>query len=236
MASLPAYDVNEFPGPKEAWMNRAIEAGYEPGSTFKIVAAAAARERNRVGFSELFDCSAGSIRVGGTTITDHEREQHPELPPGPHQVVQRRHGPLRPAAQHPGVLRDDQGLRLRDQDRHRPAGRGRRPRPSARGQWNKKNSLPHVAIGYEVRVTAIQTLTSMNVFATGGLRVRPHLVKGGGMPAEDGDGRRARHQREDRGRSRRARLQPRRRGGHGQGEPARRVRRRGEDGDGPEVG
>ncbi len=54
-------------------MNRAIQASYEPGSTFKIVTAAAARERNRVGFSEFFDCSAGSIRVGGTTITDHER-------------------------------------------------------------------------------------------------------------------------------------------------------------------
>ena len=73
LANWPAYDVNDFPGPKEAWMNRAVQASYEPGSTFKIVTAAAARERNRVGFSELFDCSAGSIRVGGTTITDHER-------------------------------------------------------------------------------------------------------------------------------------------------------------------
>ena len=54
-------------------MNRAVQASYEPGSTFKIVTAAAVRERNRVGFSELFDCSAGFIRVGGTTITDHER-------------------------------------------------------------------------------------------------------------------------------------------------------------------
>lgn len=73
LASFPAYDVNDFPGPKDAWMNRAVQLSYEPGSTFKIVTAAAARERNRVGFGEVFDCSAGSITIGGTTIRDHER-------------------------------------------------------------------------------------------------------------------------------------------------------------------
>jgi len=56
-------------------MNRAIGASYEPGSVFKIITAAAALERGRVGFSELFDCSAGFIRVGGTVITDHDRER-----------------------------------------------------------------------------------------------------------------------------------------------------------------
>jgi cell division protein FtsI/penicillin-binding protein 2 len=73
LANRPAYDVNDYPYPPDAARNRAVQASYEPGSTFKIVAAAAARERNRVGYSELFDCSAGFIRVGGTTITDHER-------------------------------------------------------------------------------------------------------------------------------------------------------------------
>jgi cell division protein FtsI (penicillin-binding protein 3) len=51
----------------------------------------------------------------------------------------------------------------------------------------QKSSLSHVAIGYEVRATALQTLVSMNVFATGGLRVRPLVVKTDGDPgAPDG--------------------------------------------------
>jgi cell division protein FtsI (penicillin-binding protein 3) len=187
MASWPAYDVNDYPGPDEARMNRAIEAGYEPGSTFKIVAAAAVRERDRVGFSELFDCSAGSIRIGGTTITDHEREQVLSFP----QVLIK--------SSNVGTVLFAQRLSIAEcfetikafgfgakTGIDLPAEASGLIRPPA--AWNKKNSQPHVVIGYEVRVTAIQTLISMNVFATGGLRVRPRLVKGGGAPAEDGDG------------------------------------------------
>jgi cell division protein FtsI/penicillin-binding protein 2 len=187
MASWPAYDVNDYPGPDEARMNRAIEAGYEPGSTFKIVAAAAVRERDRVGFSELFDCSAGSIRIGGTTITDHEREQVLSFP----QVLIK--------SSNVGTVLFAQRLSIAEcfetikafgfgakTGIDLPAEAAGLIRPPA--AWNKKNSQPHVVIGYEVRVTAIQTLISMNVFATGGLRVRPRLVKGGGAPAEDGDG------------------------------------------------
>ncbi len=186
MASLPDYDVNDFPVSGEARMNRAIEAGYEPGSTFKLVTAAAARERNRVGFSELFDCSAGSIRVGGTTITDHKREYILSFP----QVLIR--------SSNVGTVLFAQRLSIPEYFETIKAfgfgsktgidlpaeARGRVAPPE---EWNKKNTLPHVAIGYEVRVTAIQTLISMNIYATGGLRVRPHLVKGGGMAAEDAD-------------------------------------------------
>lgn len=181
LASWPPYDVNKFPGPEEAWLNRAVQASYEPGSTFKIVTAAAARERNRVGFSELFDCSAGSIRVGGTTITDHERvgilsfaqviihssnvgtalfAQRLSIPEF-HQTIKAFGFGAKTGIDLPGEV-------------------GGYLRPAA--EWNKKNSLAHIAIGYEVMVTAIQTLRSMNVYATRGLLVHPHLVKDAGMP------------------------------------------------------
>ncbi|RPI97635.1 MAG: penicillin-binding protein 2 [Candidatus Aminicenantes bacterium] len=187
MASLPAYDVKDFPVTGEVRMNRAIEAGYEPGSTFKLVTAAAARERNRVGFSELFDCSAGSIRVGGTTITDHEREHILSFP----QVLIR--------SSNVGTVLFAQRLTIPEfHETIKAFGFGAKTGielpAEAKGsvkppeEWNKKNSLPHFAIGYEVRVTAIQTLTSMNVYAMGGLRVRPHVVKSGGASAEDADG------------------------------------------------
>ena len=192
MASWPAYDVNEFPGPEKAWMNRPVQASYEPGSTFKIVTAAAVRERNRVGFSELFDCSAGFIRVGGTVITDHDRVG---LLSFPKVLIESSNvGTVLFALRLSiGELYETikafrfgtrTGIDLPRED----SGRVRPP-----DEWNRKSSLPHIAIGYEVMVTAVQMLRAMNAFATGGLLVRPHVVNDGGMPGadpvrQDGDG------------------------------------------------
>jgi cell division protein FtsI (penicillin-binding protein 3) len=175
LASVPATDLNRYPGPKPNWLNRAIGASYEPGSTFKIITAAAARERGRVGYSELFDCSAGFIRVGGTTITDHKREHVLSFP----QVLIK--------SSNVGTVQFAQ--RLSDAEfleTIEAFGIGRRTGielPAEEpglvypvGQW-KKSSLPHVAIGYEVMVTPLQMLRAMNVFATGGLLIRPRVVK-----------------------------------------------------------
>ena len=182
MASLPAYDVNRFPGPKEAWLNRAVSATYEPGSTFKIVTAAAARERNRVGFSELFDCSAGFIRVGGTTITDHERENVLSFPQvlikssnvGTVLFAQRISIPEFHETIKAFGLGARTGIDL-------PAEEPGKVRPP--GEWNRNNSLAHVAIGYEISVTPLQMLQAMNVFAIGGQLVPPRIVRDDGAPA-----------------------------------------------------
>ena len=235
LASWPAYDVNEFPGPKEAWMNRAVQAAYEPGSTFKIVTAAAARERDRVNYSEVFDCSAGSIRIGGTTITDHERVGVLSFPDviihssnvGTVQFAQR----LSIAEYHETIKAFEFGTRTGIDLPREASGKVHPPE-----EWNKKNSLPHVAIGYEVMVTAIQTLRAMNVFATGGLLVRPHVVK---TRRTGPRGRRRSvpgHQREDRARARRPRFFQGRRGRDGQALQPGRLRRRGQDRNGPKMG
>jgi cell division protein FtsI (penicillin-binding protein 3) len=191
LASWPTHDINDYPGPEGTQTNRAVQIAYEPGSTFKIVAAAAARERNRVGYSELFDCSAGFIRVGGTTITDHERENVLSFPQvlihssnvGTVQFALRLSIPeLYETARGFGFGLKT-GIELPGESR------GRLYPPDL---WNKNNSLPHVAIGYEVLVTAVQTLRAMNAFATGGILVRPHVVKDDGTPGvrpvEDSDG------------------------------------------------
>lgn len=188
LASFPAYDVNDFPGPKDAWMNRAVQLSYEPGSTFKIVTAAAARERNRVGFGEVFDCSAGSITIGGTTIRDHERVGVLSFP----QVLIH--------SSNVGTVMFALRLSIEEFYETIKAFRfGTKTGIDLPGEasgkvfpvkeWNKKTSLPHVAIGYEIMVTPLQILRAMNVYATGGLLVRPHIVKDGGgqVSAPDAD-------------------------------------------------
>jgi len=72
LANYPNYDPNEFPPPEEQMVNRAIQHTYEPGSTAKIVTAAAARELAGISPATYYDCSQGYIAFGGTTVRDHE--------------------------------------------------------------------------------------------------------------------------------------------------------------------
>jgi len=187
LASLPSYDVNDYPGPKNAWMNRAVQLSYEPGSTFKIVTAAAVRERNRVGFTDLFDCTAGSITIGGLTIRDHER------------VGVLSFSKVLTKSSNVGTVLFAQKLTIAEYyDTIKAFRFGTKtgidlPREDSGivyppKDWNKKTSLPHVAIGYEVMATPLQILVAMNVFATGGLLVRPRVVRQGPETAEDGEG------------------------------------------------
>jgi cell division protein FtsI/penicillin-binding protein 2 len=182
MASWPAYDVNQYPGPKDAWMNRPVQASYEPGSTFKIVTAAAVRERDRVGFSQLFDCSAGSITIGGLTIRDHERFGVLSFSKvlikssnvGTVQFAQTISIGEFSATIQAFRFGTKTGIDL-------PAEAPGLVRPAS--AWNKKVSLPHIAIGYEIMATPLQIMQAMNVYATGGLLVRPHVVRDGAAPA-----------------------------------------------------
>ncbi|HEV3455359.1 MAG TPA: penicillin-binding transpeptidase domain-containing protein [Thermoanaerobaculia bacterium] len=74
MASFPAFDPNEFERyPAGSWRNRTIMDAYEPGSTFKIITAAAALESGLVHADDPFDCGMGSIVLYGITIRDHKR-------------------------------------------------------------------------------------------------------------------------------------------------------------------
>jgi cell division protein FtsI (penicillin-binding protein 3) len=72
MASVPDFDPNEFNrASKESWRNRAVTDVYEPGSTFKVITAAAALEANLVDPTDVFDCENGGVVVAGKRIDDH---------------------------------------------------------------------------------------------------------------------------------------------------------------------
>jgi cell division protein FtsI/penicillin-binding protein 2 len=73
IASLPSFDPNRFGSyaPKR-WRNRVVQDAYEPGSTFKLVTAAAALESNVVDPMDVIDCEMGAITLGRTRIRDHK--------------------------------------------------------------------------------------------------------------------------------------------------------------------
>jgi cell division protein FtsI (penicillin-binding protein 3) len=71
LASAPSFNPNAFGSATSSQRrNRAVQDVYEPGSTFKIVTAAAALEEDAVEADEVFDVSAGFIRIGRNRIRD----------------------------------------------------------------------------------------------------------------------------------------------------------------------
>ncbi len=73
MASYPTFNPNEFRNYRETERNNhAIMDGYEPGSTFKIVTAAAALDSGLVKADDVFDCEMGGITLFGIHIRDHK--------------------------------------------------------------------------------------------------------------------------------------------------------------------
>lgn len=72
LANLPNYDPNRYwKYPAGALRDRAVMDAYEPGSTFKLVTAAAAIESGKVTTSSLFPLR-DTLQVGGHTIHNAE--------------------------------------------------------------------------------------------------------------------------------------------------------------------
>jgi cell division protein FtsI (penicillin-binding protein 3) len=179
IANRPVYDPNDYPPvvPGDG-VNRAIQHTFEPGSTFKIITAAAARELGRVGLGETYDCREGSISVGGSLVRDHKRLgilSFPEVfiessnvgaimiaqeigEQNLYHMIKAFHFGERTGIDLPG---EEYGIC--------------RPLSS----W-KKSSL-RIAIGYEISVTAVQVLRAMNVFATRGRLIRPSISLSAGV-------------------------------------------------------
>ncbi len=173
LACVPTYSPLAYDPKTDAGRNQAIARIFEPGSTFKIVTAAAARTSGRVGYGEIFDCRKGSIMVGGSAVRDHK-------PLGilsfPGVFIESSNVGAIMIAQEVGA----RGL----YDMVKSFGFGVKTGIDLPGEeegvvhplstW--RASSFRVAIGYEVSVTALQILRAMNVYATGGRLVRPRIT------------------------------------------------------------
>lgn len=82
LASQPTFDPNRLAGritfadydeveKSGAWLNRATQGLYPPGSTFKIITAIAGMRRKVVDWDDILECGA-SYRVGDRDFPEHE--------------------------------------------------------------------------------------------------------------------------------------------------------------------
>jgi membrane peptidoglycan carboxypeptidase len=164
---------------------------YEPGSTFKIVGAAAALEEGVTTEDERIDCGRGSIRVADRLIRDHRTFDVLTF----REVVEN--------SSNVGMIRIGQRLgkeRLSSWVRafgfgeptgvELPAESRGILKPSER--WGPV-TLASISFGQEISVTPLQMIAAVNVLANGGYLMRPRLLLGtvspdgsveGGAPAE----------------------------------------------------
>lgn len=172
MACYPAYDPNFFPPPEDLRPNRAIQHTYEPGSTVKIVTAAAARELAGIDWNTYLDCSQGYLVFGGTIVRDHVRMGVLSFPDV---IIQ---------SSNVGAIKIAERIGAENIYRMFKAFRfGEKTGIDLPGEeagifhplekW-RKSSL-RVAIGYEISATPLQVLRAINVFATGGYLVKPKV-------------------------------------------------------------
>lgn len=184
MASFPSFNPNRYGDyPAGHWRNRAVTDVYEPGSTFKIVAAAAALEENVANEDERIDCGGGRIRVASRVIRDSRYfdvltfrevvEKSSNV--GMIRIGQRLGKERLEAYIHAFGFGALSGIELPGESRGIL-------RPS--DAWGPV-TLASISFGQEIGVTPLQMVTAANVIATSGYLMRPRLLLGFG--GADGD-------------------------------------------------
>lgn len=178
MASVPTFDPNRFRDfPEGSWRNRPVQDLYEPGSTFKVITAAAALEEGIVTPSQVIDCGNGSIEIAKTRIGEHGDAQWDYLT----------FEDVMANSSNVGTIRV--GLELHERRFYkyiRSFGFGERTGVQLPGEspgilrapekWSQLSNAI-ISIGQEVGTTPLQIITALSAIANGGLLVQPRIVQ-----------------------------------------------------------
>jgi cell division protein FtsI (penicillin-binding protein 3) len=177
MAIRPTFNPNAVVDPRmrEHWRNRAVSDPFEPGSTFKVILAAAALEEGVVTPDSRLYAENGAITIARTTIHDWKKYgwlTFSEVLQNSSNVGSIKVGLALGAERYHrymsafgfGALT---GVGLAGESR----GLLREPR-----RWSAL-SLPTMSIGQEVSVTALQMVSAFSAIANGGTLMRPRLVR-----------------------------------------------------------
>ena len=176
LASRPGFDPNDYSDAREeSRKNRAVSDYYEPGSTFKVVTAAAALDAGRVRPNEVIWCENGSIVVG------KHRFKEDRLPYGNLTFTE-----VLAKSSNVGAIKV--GARLGGQeflDYIRAFGFGRKSGIELPGEspgmlrevadWSGL-SQASIAMGQEIGATPLQLAAALATVANDGVYVKPFVV------------------------------------------------------------
>ena len=174
-ALYPTFDPNHFRqlSPKD-WRNWAVADAYEPGSTLKVVVAAAALEEKIMEPDTLLYGGDGQMPVAGTIVHDHGKSGWMTFTDA---IAH---------SSNVGVIKVALQLGSSRMLKYLKAfGFGEKTGIDLSGEsvgilreldeWSGR-SLSSLAIGQEIAVTPIQMVTAMSVVANGGWLMTPYVV------------------------------------------------------------
>jgi cell division protein FtsI/penicillin-binding protein 2 len=176
LANRPNFDLNKRSDAKpEQMKDRAIVDMMEPGSTFKIVTAAAALNEHTVNLKSMIFCENGVWNFGGTPL--HDDSAHGELSVKDILVKSSNIGAAKLAV---GLGED------KFYEYIRRFGFGERSGIELPGEirglvhsprsWSKI-SITRIPMGQEIGVTPLQMIMAMGAIANGGKLMTPRIVK-----------------------------------------------------------
>jgi cell division protein FtsI (penicillin-binding protein 3) len=175
MAVSPRFDPNAVTSlTADRWRNRALTDTYEPGSTMKLVVAAAALEEKVMMPGSLLYGENGRMTIANTTIHDHEKLGWMTFA----EMIQKSSNI---GAAKTGMLLGEQRLY-----RYLQAfGFGQRTEIDLPGEvagllkpprdWGRR-SLASISMGQEVGVTPLQMLSAVSAIANDGVFMKPFIV------------------------------------------------------------
>jgi cell division protein FtsI (penicillin-binding protein 3) len=175
MAVSPRFDPNAVASlTADRWRNRALTDTYEPGSTMKVVVAAAALEEKVMMPGSMLYGENGRMTIANTTIHDHEKLGWMTFA----EMIQKSSNI---GAAKTGMLLGEQRLY-----RYLQAfGFGQRTDIDLPGEvagllksprdWGRR-SLASISMGQEVGVTPLQMLSAVSAIANDGVFMKPFIV------------------------------------------------------------
>src|SRR2546421_9440698 len=176
MANRPNYDLNERNTARpEQMKNRAIIDMMEPGSTFKIVSAAAALNEKKVRPDSTIFCENGLWNFGGKPLHDHKA--YGELSVQDILVKSSNIGAAKLALSIGEQKFYEYIRRFGFGDRTGIELPGEIPGVIRPPQSWRKISITRIPMGHEVAVTPLQMTVAMATIANGGKLIMPRIVK-----------------------------------------------------------
>jgi len=175
LCNWPAFALNEYSeAAADLRRNRAITDVFEPGSSFKIVTAAAVLEEAAVSPEDEFYCENGAYKIAGRVLHDHK----------PHGTLKFKN--IIELSSNIGTVKAAQALGEERLIKYiRSFGFGRRTGVDLPGEaegilrdfsaWSK-GSIAAVPIGQEIAVTALQLAAAISCIANDGIFMRPRVV------------------------------------------------------------
>ena len=177
IASTPGYDNNEFSKYDTKYHKcKPLTDQFEPGSTFKVIAAVAALHERESFPNEEFDCEYGKYEYYNFPIEDFEKGNSYLTFS---QIIEK--------SSNIGIIKLAERIGNKNLFNYaRKFGFGSKTQTTIRGEVNgrlknidswSKISLGYIAMGHEVAVTAMQIATAYSAIANGGYLVQPRFIK-----------------------------------------------------------